>query len=252
MLAHGTFSNHRSCRGLARHLSRCGFNCWLLDFQGHGISETPRIEPDFESMCLADTAAAIDYVAADSTDGKTWWIGHSGGGLAILMYLARDPHRQSRLHGLITLASQATEAAAPLSNRVAIRMASLVTSVLRVAPGRLLKLGPENEFAAVMQQWYRWSLSGRWEGSDGFNYLEALKGVTVPSFSLAAAADNFIAPPAGCEKIHRCLGAVDKTYRLCGLHAGDREDYSHARIVSSRNASVDIWPRIAEWLHSRA
>ncbi len=251
ILAHGTFSNYRSCRGLAKHLSVRGFDCWLLDFQGHGISAVPDVEPDFETMCLQDTGAAIKHVQAASADGKVWWVGHSGGGLAILMYLARNPLQQQLVHGLVMLASQATDAAISRRNRLLIYAAAMATSVLRVAPGKYLGIGPENEFAAVMMQWYRWSLAGNWRGKDGFDYLAALASVTVPSCTFSAAADHFIAPPSGCKKLHELLGGSDKIYRLCGRQSGDSEDYTHPRIVSSRSAAVDIWPRVADWLISR-
>lgn len=241
------FSNYRVCRGLAKYLATLNFDCWLVDFQGHGESNKPLRAPDFETMSLQDTEAVLAFVQQQA-DKPVWWVGHSGGGLAILMYLARNTDKQSQIAGVVTLASQATDAGYTIPRRAFYRLASLLISMIGVTPGRLLGLGPENEFASVMQQWIGWSLSGRWHGADGFDYLQHLADVTVPSMCLAAVADKTIAPPSGCERVYASLGGLNKTFILFGRENGHAEDYTHSRVVSSRNASVDVWPVIGRWL----
>jgi pimeloyl-ACP methyl ester carboxylesterase len=250
ILSHGTFSNHRSCRGLAQYLAKRGFDCWILDFQGHGQSDAPCTEPDFESMCLEDVEAALEFVYERTLNEPINWVGHSGGGLAALMYLARNLERQSRIGKLTILASQATHAGSNARNRVGIQLCRIVTRVLKVAPGRWLKIGPENEFAKVMLQWYQWSLDGRWVGADGFDYEAALQQVVLPLQCFAGAGDSFIAPVEGCRHLFDCYGGSDKTFHFCGTETGYKEDYSHARIISSGSAAKEIWPNIADWLQS--
>src|SRR5688572_3601759 len=41
VLTHGTFSNYRSCMGLAEYLAKAGFACWVFDWRGHGASARP-------------------------------------------------------------------------------------------------------------------------------------------------------------------------------------------------------------------
>ncbi len=248
LLTHGTFSNHRSCRGLAQHLNKRGFDCWLLDNQGHGLSEPPLQAPDFEQMYLDDASAAVDFLKQRYNHQKLAWVGHSGGGLGALMYLAREPDRQATFSSIVTLASQATDAAVRPLNRSLIRLAQVTTRVLGYAPGHRLRLGPEAEFGAVMQQWYDWSLSGRWLGRDGFDYEASLPRVSVPTMMMAGSADRFIAPVSGCVRLFNQLGAEQSSFVRCGLDGGFSEDYSHARIISSRAAATDIWPLITSWL----
>ncbi len=250
VLAHGMFSNYRVCRGLAKYLTSLSFECWLVDFQGHGASDKPQVEPDFESMSLQDTAAILAFMKQHQS-GPLWWVGHSGGGLSILMYLSRHADRQSDLAGIVTIASQATDAGYSFTRRSLLKLSSVVISLLGVAPGRLLGLGPENEFARVMLQWIDWSLAGSWTGKDRFDYLQQLSTVNLPILSLAAHADKFIAPVSGCNRIYRRVGSADKTFIVFGKKNGYLEDYTHARVVSSRNASVDVWPVIAQWLVQR-
>jgi len=251
VLAHGMFSNFRTFRGLARYLGKLNYDCWLLDSQGHGYSDTPDEEPDLESMSLADTEAVLGFVK-ELNGLPVWWIGHSGGGLAILMYLARNPGQQQHVSGVVMLASQATDAGLALHRRMILRCAKLLVRVLGVAPGKALRLGPENEFARVMDQWLRWSLSGHWIGAGAFDYSQRVMDIRIPSLTIAASADRFIAPASGCKKIHLKLGSNDKTFLIFGKATGYSEDYSHARVISSRAASIDVWPVIGNWLQKRS
>jgi len=250
VLAHGTFSNNRSCRGLAQYLARQGFDCWILDFQGHGESEKPCVAPDFETMYLEDTDAILSALNRLYPESSVHWIGHSGGGLAALMYFSRYPERQSSMGKFVSLASQATHAGIKPLNRWAIGVSSFITRILTFAPGKLFKIGPENEFADVMQQWFRWSLDKRWIGSDGFDYEDALSHFSLPWQCFAGKGDTFIAPVAGCRHLFELAGSDHKEFHFCAKNEGYREDYTHARIVSSSGAAKDIWPMIADWLHS--
>ena len=118
-------------------------------------------------------------------------------------------------------------------------------------PGKAFKLGPENEFATVMDQWFDWNLKSSWCGDDGFDYLAALPNLSLDTLMMAAAKDSFIAPERGCRRIFDALSSSDKTFALCSKDQGFAEDYTHARIISSRSAATDIWPRIADWLRKR-
>lgn len=119
-------------------------------------------------------------------------------------------------------------------------------------PGPLFKLGPQNEFRDVMNQWFRWNWNGRWTGHDGFDYLDGLGRIEVPALCFAGGGDRFIAPYQGCRRLYNALGALDKQMVLCAKSEGYAEDYSHARIMTSRPARQEIWPIISEWLVKRA
>ncbi len=252
VLAHGTFSNYRSCRGLAEYLAKQGHDCWILDSQGHGLSRKPLCEPTFEAMALLDTDAVFDFISNQYRDLRLSWIGHSGGGLAILMYLARNRSARQRVSSITTIASQATDAGIGIMNRIKIHIASWVTRVCGIAPGKLIKIGPENEYARVMQQWFDWSLNGCWSGKDGFDYMAELANIQIPCLSLAAGNDHFIAPSSGCLKLNNAMGSKIKKFMVCGLSESFSEDYTHTRIIASRNASKEIWPLIAEWINHRS
>ena len=251
ILAHGTFSNYRTCAGLARYLAGRGHDCWLLDFEGHGCSNKVLPAADFEAMFLSGANAALDHVIS-MTEGKIHWVGHSGGGLAALMALARRPELTERMHSLVMLGSQACDAGYSVSLRAALRLSLLLTRMLGFVPARVLRLGPEDEVADVMLQWYRWNLCAYWQGSGEFDYLKALREheslANLPVLSMAGTGDRFIAPPEACRKLHAVLPGPANVWQEFGIDQDFEEDYTHARLISSRAAAREIWPRIADWL----
>jgi len=127
----------------------------------------------------------------------------------------------------------------------------LINNLAGPARRRLLGFGPEDEFRGVVNQWFRWNWRRRWLGNDGFDYLEAAKGITVPTLWFAGTADRYIAPVRGCRRIYEALGSSDKEFVECGKASGFSEDYDHTRIIASRPARHEIWPWILRWLLQR-
>src|SRR5690554_7862638 len=88
-MVHGSFSNRgfwitRKGIGLARYLLDQGYDVWLMEHRGHGI--TPRNKDYFnntvERYVLHDVPAVNEFVQEKSGQ-KPFWIGHSLGGVMI-------------------------------------------------------------------------------------------------------------------------------------------------------------------------
>ncbi|WP_236198926.1 alpha/beta fold hydrolase [Pseudomonas pseudonitroreducens] len=249
VLTHGTFSNHRSCLGLANYLAGQGFACWLFEWRGHGDSGRNGFIHSFDDVAEQDVPAILDAVSQRSGQTALHWIGHSGGGLIVTMWAARNPElAQRRLRSTVLIGSQATAAGASLSHRLAVLGYDWLLRWRRVAPSRAKSVGPEAESALLMRQWCQWNLRRRFNSLAGFDYLAGLANVDLPVLGVAGSGDTFIAPVAGCEALVKAFGGNDARLELFGLATGAREDYSHNRLLLSRNASQEIWPRIADWL----
>ena len=249
LLTHGTFSNFRTCTGLAEYLSRQGFAPWIFDWRGHGASEKPAEPHSFDDVARYDVPAALDAVTAMTGQEKVFVVGHSGGGLAAAMWMARNPELAKRsLVGLVMLAAQATHAATSWRNRLAIRAIDMILAKRSTAPGHRLGIGPEPESALLMRQWCGWNLSRRFVGRDGFDYLPPLIEIELPVLAFAGGGDRFIAPSDGCRHLVHAFGGGDKTFYHCSLQEGYAEDYTHDRIIISRPASREIWPKVHAWM----
>lgn len=250
LLTHGTFSNATICARLADYLAARGFDCWILELRGHGASQRAVPAPSFEAFGLFDVPAALEAVRAH-TGRPLFLVGHSGGGLAFLMHLVRQPSARADVRGVVLLASQTTEACATWSGRLFVAFGRLTDLTLGYTPGRALGLGPEDEPGGVLAQWYRWNRTRRWTGQDGVDYLAALGNLSVPALCIAGAGDRFIAPPQGCRRLYEALGGGDKAWLLAARSEGFSEDFGHARLIASRAAQREIWPRVRDWLVAR-
>lgn len=250
VLTHGTYSNAGICQGLAGYLAGRGHPCWIMEWRGHGSSGNPGKETDFEDTALGDVPAVIRHVREQSgAGGPLIWIGHSGGGLVLPMYLARHPGEQRHFAGIVTLASQASGACASLVNRCKAGLALALVSLLGYAPGSAVGLGPEDESRKMMHQWIGWNLKQAFAGNDGFRYDRALKEIRLPLLSIAADQDTFIAPPLGCQKFFNMFGGHEQSrFTVFSEPAGSKKAFDHTRIMLSRSAETRVWPFIAEWI----
>lgn len=252
ILTHGAFSNHRSCLALAEYLADRGFSCWIFDWRGHGGSAKASSRYTLDTIAREDVEAVIAAVRECSVGQRIQWIGHSGGGLIAAMWMARNPLRARReFGGLVLLASQATNAASGWRNRIAVQTMSSWIACTGKLPSWLRRVGPESEEPHLMLQWSRWNLARKFSGRDGFDYMQALGAVDVPVLALSGSGDTMIAPASGCERLVDAFGGTDRTYQLCGREQGFYEDYTHERLILSRNASDEIWPLIERWLIER-
>ena len=44
------------------------------------------------------------------------------------------------------------------------------------------------------------------------------------------------------------FGSEEKEWVLLGVEQGFAKDYGHVEMIVSKEASVEVWPRIADWL----
>jgi predicted alpha/beta hydrolase len=251
LLVPGTFSNHTFWlgtrgTGFARHLAAEGYETWTLDPRGHGLSQRagPADRWGFDDWARADVPAALERVA--SADRPAVVIGHSAGGAAILAALAGEP-------GLRPLVGAAIVLATPLPylqrhRRVFARAVHAWARRARRFPARLLRLGPEDEPAGVIEEWFRWNLGGHWRGRDGTPYDERLRELTLPMLVVAGAGDRLWAPPPAVRAVFDRIGSTARRFVLAGRAFGFREDYGHVDLVVGRSARAEIWPLLTDWL----
>jgi oxygen-independent coproporphyrinogen-3 oxidase len=250
LLTHGTFSNASICTRFAEYLRDAGFDTWVFEWRGHGRSEAGGIEADYEHLAEYDVDGATRFVLEQTSAPDLCFIGHSAGGVLPWMHLARTPSHASRFRGIASLASQTTHAGRSFARNLGLSATIQLARLFGRAPARLFRLGPNDETRAFMEQWARWNMDGRWVGAGGLDYLERLAALRIPALILAAAGDRFIAPLAGCRQLFDALGTSEKTFLQCGKADGFREDYTHGRIIASKGAQAEIWPRVAAWLET--
>ncbi len=257
VLVHGNYSRRNfwispKGIGLAACLAERGFDVWVVELRGHGLS--PKGEHfstiTAEDHMRFDLAAVERHVEARSAR-SAFWVGHSAGGVYVLGALAAGWLDRTRALGVATFGSQIRDGETFLRiPGVAWFLAATLRAIGHL-PAPRLGLGPEIEPAGEMIEFIRWKgWRGRWQSSEGFDYGRGLATVTVPIASFAGAADEQD-PPGGCRALLELAGSSDKTFVELGRANGFVRDYGHVDMIVSKEAATEVWPRLAAWLEAR-
>ncbi len=250
VIAHGTISNGDAVRDLAVYLAGLGYDCWSLEWGGHGKSRAAHKRQDFEYPAFNDLPTAIEFVIGMARKLKLLWVSHSGGGHLPLMYLARYPKQQNRFTGLVTIGAQATDGA--MGIRYKLRAAALwaVTTLLGQTPKALVSMGSEGEPTCLLAQWSVWNLRGQWLGKDRFDYLAGLDSIDIPALIMAGGNDS-IAPVSGCQKVFNALGSQDKSWKVFSKEQGFSKNFTHGQLIRGKAARAEVFPMVGDWISQR-
>lgn len=250
LITHGTISNGQSVWPLAEHLKAAGFDCWVLEWGGHGKSEVAHKHQTFESPALYDVPVAIDSVLNLTKQPQLYWISHSGGGHLPLMHLAHFPEQEQKLAGLISIGAQATHGALTFKHKARAAALWAITHLCGHTPNALAAAGTEGEPSKLLAQWAVWNLKQKWIGKSGIDYLSSLSSRNLPTFIIAGSKDD-IAPSAGCRMFFDHLSSEDKQWLECGRTSGFSKEFNHGQLVMGRAAKEEIFPKIERWLMER-
>jgi pimeloyl-ACP methyl ester carboxylesterase len=271
---------------LARFLARAGFDAWVLELRGRGLSHPTRAceRPGrwtFDDLARVDVPAAVEHVVR-TTGRPIAWVGHSMGGMVLYGYLATTPTAPVRAG--ITIASPVVFSATSsmLLNRIGSWLLSVPTSDIvpqrlvlgllwwilgptaglevgmntqnidRAVVGRALRLSLSNVSRFKLQQLSRWAFEGVFASVDGqIDYRGELARVTTPLLVIAGSGDR-VSPPATVRRALDHLPATSASYLEFGREHGHAVDYGHVDLVLGRAAPVEVFPVVARWLHEWA
>ena len=203
-----------------------------------------------EDVALLDVDAALRALAEIVPPDQLRVATHSGGGLAVTMALARRPEWQALIARMALYCCQANDAARSMGRRVALCVALRLTQWRGHIPGRALRLGVCDESHHMMRPWFRWNLTGRFLGADGFDYGQAQQAMPMPVMAIAGSKDRWIAPPEACERFWQRFAQARQRGQFvrCGIDHGHRQEHNHVSPMHSAAARAEILPAVVEWL----
>lgn len=152
LITHGTISNGDSVIPLAKYLADQGFECWVLEWGGHGKSETARPKQNFEYPAFNDVPAAVDFVLKQTDHDSIHWVSHSGGGHLALMYLSQHPEHRHKIASITSLGAQATHGALGFKLKARAIGLYLITKALGYTPKAVVAVGTEGESSLLLAQ----------------------------------------------------------------------------------------------------
>ncbi len=271
---------------LARAVSAAGFDAWVVELRGRGLSPVPagkKAEWNFEDFLHQDLRAAVDLVRK-ITGQPMHWVGHSMGGMLGVAF--SEVFGEQDLRSLILFAT-------PLmfgKKQFMIKAWGIVAQVHRLLPtmdqekwGRMMlplmsrsskaldffmrylanpdniddSTVPEifkklvaNESSSIILQFSDWVRSGEFRSADkSFSYSEALQRVRVPCFFVCGSNDR-MAPPQYTSKLIDELGSETVRMMVLSMENGFSIDYGHGDLIIGKYAPMEVYPLVIDWLNT--
>jgi pimeloyl-ACP methyl ester carboxylesterase len=269
---------------LAKHLSSRGFDVWVLDPRGRGLSTRPRLFGSrparwiFDDYADFDVPSALDEVKRVTGSTRVSWVGFGLGALVLFAMLAKKARaseiaafvglasplffRRSAMNllpkgGGFTLARWACRPwilhlASPLLGRLAPfrlkllqNLDNLDSSTIRCA----LVNASVRVTRAEARQYAGWFHQDRFDSADmKTDFRKGASELTAPALLIHGVRDP-LAPP---EDIQATLEALTQSSEKKAVLASRSEsmsgNYGHLDLLLGRMAPKDIYPLIESWL----
>ncbi|MDU9390263.1 alpha/beta fold hydrolase [Pseudomonas sp. zfem002] len=252
ILLHGSFSNRRfwfSPRGigLGAHLARAGFDVWIPEMRGHGLSPRNR---DYNANRVADYAAydlpAVAAFVHEQTAQPAHWLGHSLGGTTLAAALGGHYLDETLIASAAFFGTQVSRTYWPLKIPPLEWGSRLLLKRFPHISGSRFKRGPEDEPIGLAIESMRWfGLFGRF-GDKERDWWAGLAEVRVPVLTVAGASD-FQDPVWACRKLFEQIGSDDKRFLRLGKEEGF-DNFGHVDMLVSKPAQTQVWPLVERWL----
>lgn len=255
VLVHGSFTNRgfwlsSQGIGLARHLVEAGFDVWLMEMRGHGLSPRNHAYKDnsLEHYASSDVPAINEFVI-EKTGLKPIWLGHSMGGVLISTAIAAGTLPEIQVAGIALLGTQIVRRRWYLQIPLMTSLGKLWFSFNSEMDGRKLKIGPENEPAGIAKEYLRWlGLLGRWRLKNNKTPLLAKwQGLDIPVLAMVGK-DDKSDPAKYCQRFYELCGSENKQFKLLAKEQGFSRDFGHVDMVVSKDAAKEVWPELSSWL----
>ncbi len=281
LLTHGTFSDKKACLRIAGYLAKLGHHCYIMEWRDHGHSSAPKDKFNFETVATYDLDATFRYLFDELELDNLHCVTHSGGGVCLTMFLIQQLLPQNRssqstdyidkLSSISMFACQAYGAVLDPKSYARILATKSFNRLFGYIPAKKLKLGTVNESYHTMVQWYDWNLNKDFKSSfikqpvaeqkaihqkaaqdENLDYRQHMPKITTPIYAISAKGDNFISPTRGCKLFFDDFSNPSNVFQEYSTANGHLSDYTHSRIMMSRDAAKEIWPTVAAWINKHA
>ncbi|QXI27128.1 alpha/beta fold hydrolase [Pseudomonas vanderleydeniana] len=256
ILLHGSFSNRRfwfspKGVGLGAYLARAGFDVWVPEMRGHGLSVRNQ---DYRKNRVADYARydlpAIAAFVREQSGQVPHWIGHSLGGTTLAAALGGQYLGAPAVASAALFGSQVSRTYWPLKIPAVEWSGRFLLKRFPHLSGSRLKRGPEDEPIGLALESMRWyGLFGRF-GDKERNWWDGLAEVEVPLLAVSAEGDQQD-PAWACRKLFEQIGSPLKRFICLGRAAGFSSAFGHVEMLVSKPAQTEVWPLVADWLRDQ-
>ncbi len=291
LLVHGLASNYRNMDfplqdlSLARFLRGQGFDSWIIDLRGSGLSKKGKSTPYrwyFDDFVFQDLPAAVDLVLQETGAKKFHWIGHSLGGLLAYPF-CQTFHMKNSVQSLTTIAAPMTTRSKPGYFKHLYRLDALLKILPRLPYKSLSRIASrfinpilgmndhvlfardnmtEEILKSVLQhtvesvpsslilQIHDWFRHNYFSSRDGkVNFMENLEDMTMPILMIIGSIDSFT-PLSDIRLAFRKIPNAEKTLLIFGKDKGHQTEYGHIDLILGKHAPREVFPQILNFLIS--
>ncbi len=255
----GTIFYSRTGKGLAAYLAMNGYDVFVADLRGHGLS-TPGItrESDFGQTehIMEDITVFVEKIIELRGFAPQIWVAHSWGGVFMSAHLVRVPRHRELVKAGVYLGTKRRVTVWNMARFIQLDfwwgfLAKIVTRLYGYLPMKDLGLflGDDNETKKCMYESDTWLRSKEWFGADGFNYTKAIGTVTLPPILyMSASKDAWMGNKKDMRRFMDESRQNNGAFLVIGKKEGFKNDYNHITMLTHREASQDHFPAILEWL----
>lgn len=264
LMLHGAIANARTFysergRGLGPWLAARGFDVYVLDLRGRGLS-TPAIGAHSQhgqtESIQADIPAALAEISRLRGDTQTiQLVAHSWGGVLLSAMLARHPQWAARISASVYLGSKRSIQVWnwPRVYEIELfwqRLSTLFVWRYGYLPAARLGMGADSETRQSLRDSRQWVRARRWiDAQDGFDYSAALATRPLPpTLYLAGGHDPVRGHIDDVRRFMAESGPHEQVLQLLGRGGGLRRDYGHLDMLTHAQAEQEVYPLVLEWL----
>ncbi len=258
-----------------------GFDCWVAELRGAGMSRPPVSKPNwsFDDYLDYDLPAILDLMLEKTGQSSFHWVGHSMGGMLLYAFLLGP--RGGEVRCGIALASPAgfskgkerfalelrlgfllpwlgsvplrelSRWTVPLTGRLDHRFIRGIFNAKNMEPAvarRVQYLATSDLSAALAEDFLRWLRAGTFSSKDGsICWTEQLEKIDHPLLFVAGGGDA-LAPPCDVRRAFEMIASRGSEYLELSRQNGFEHDYGHVDLVLGRKAPQVVYPRLLAYV----
>lgn len=262
-MLHGAIENGKifythSGKGLASFLAQKGYDVYVMDKRGRGLS-TPKITRGMKhsqtETIVNDLPAVFEWIKARH-NSALHIAAHSWGGVLFSAMFARFPAMLDSVVSQVFFGTKRSVSVRNLERFLKVdvfwnRLGPLIAKGYGYLPAKKLGIGSDDETELTLAQSVAWVKLGRWmDPEDGFDYHAACENITwPPTWHIAAKQDFALGHPVDVKRfMDEANQLATGKYSILGKHNGNMHDYDHINMLTHPLATQDHFPEVAAFM----
>ena len=232
----------------AKKLSKKGITVVTADLRGHGLSS---VRPDAKNnygflAMINDLKAVTDYIKQENSNSKIYILGHSLGGQAASLAVAKytDNFAGLAMIGSPNVYYKGWSGFHYYRRKIGLNLLPAIGQIVSMLPK--FKIGGYYTTSKQMQEWGYTGKTGNYKIiGDGFDYEKAMAAVTIPVLAIDIE-DDLMAPKAAIKNLYQKFKSTQSLTAFTLKKADTYPDLSH--INWPRKATEVMAKAVKDWI----